>query len=71
MAGVASADDVNLALRHLLRRLLHTPTVRARELAALGRQDDYTGLQSCGYQSEFVTVGIGIVSRMVIASVPP
>lgn len=38
----ASADDVNLALRHLIRRLLHTPTVRARELAALGRQDDYT-----------------------------
>ncbi|HEX9225459.1 MAG TPA: glutamyl-tRNA reductase [Arthrobacter sp.] len=38
----ASADEVNLALRHLIRRLLHTPTVRARELAALGRQDDYT-----------------------------
>jgi glutamyl-tRNA reductase len=38
----ASADDVNLALRHLIRRLLHTPTVRGRELAALGRQDDYT-----------------------------
>lgn len=37
----ASADDVNLALRHLIRRLLHTPTVRGRELAALGRQDDY------------------------------
>ena len=38
----ASAEDVHLALRHLIRRLLHTPTVRARELAALGRQDDYT-----------------------------
>ncbi|HEX9229780.1 MAG TPA: glutamyl-tRNA reductase [Arthrobacter sp.] len=38
----ASAEDVNLALRHMIRRLLHTPTVRARELAALGRQDDYT-----------------------------
>ena len=32
---------MNLALRHLIRRLLHTPTVRGRELAALGRQDDY------------------------------
>jgi glutamyl-tRNA reductase len=38
----ASAEDVNHALRHMIRRLLHTPTVRARELAALGRQDDYT-----------------------------
>ena len=38
----ASAEDVNRALRHLIRRLLHAPTVRARELAALGRQDDYT-----------------------------
>ncbi|WP_441404706.1 glutamyl-tRNA reductase [Arthrobacter sp. YAF17] len=37
----AAADDVNLALRHLIRRLLHTPTVRGRALAALGRQDDY------------------------------
>lgn len=41
-AGGASAEDVNLALRHMIRRLLHTPTVRGRELAALGRQDDYT-----------------------------
>lgn len=38
----ASAAEVNLALRHMIRRLLHTPTVRARELAAHGRQDDYT-----------------------------
>jgi glutamyl-tRNA reductase len=37
----ASAEDVNRALRHMIRRVLHTPTVRARELAALGRQDDY------------------------------
>lgn len=41
-AGGASAEEVNRALRHMIRRVLHTPTVRARELAALGRQDDYT-----------------------------
>ncbi|MDZ4091034.1 MAG: glutamyl-tRNA reductase [Arthrobacter sp.] len=38
----ASTEDINLALRRMMRRVLHTPTVRARELAALGRQDDYT-----------------------------
>ena len=41
-AGGASAEDINRALRHMIRRVLHTPTVRARELAARGRQDDYT-----------------------------
>jgi glutamyl-tRNA reductase len=37
----APADDVNFALRRIVRRLLHIPTVRARELATAGRQDDY------------------------------
>ncbi|MFF2245125.1 glutamyl-tRNA reductase [Arthrobacter sp. NPDC058130] len=37
----AQAEDVNLAMRRLVRRLLHLPTVRARELAADGRQHDY------------------------------
>lgn len=40
--GDVPADEVNRALRHLVRRLLHAPTLRARELAAAGRQDDYT-----------------------------
>ena len=39
--GGASADEVNLALRRLARRLLHLPAVRARELATEGRQDEY------------------------------
>ncbi|WP_159802525.1 glutamyl-tRNA reductase [Arthrobacter zhaoguopingii] len=38
----AAAEEVELALRRMVRQLLHTPTVRARELAAEGRQDDYT-----------------------------
>ncbi|MHA7220722.1 glutamyl-tRNA reductase [Arthrobacter sp. RHLT1-20] len=38
----APADEVNFALRRIVRRLLHTPTVRARELATAGRQNDYT-----------------------------
>jgi glutamyl-tRNA reductase len=37
----ATAEDVNFALRRIVRRLLHIPTVRARELATAGRQDDY------------------------------
>jgi glutamyl-tRNA reductase len=37
----AAAEEVNIALRRIVRQLLHTPTVRARELAAEGRQDDY------------------------------
>jgi glutamyl-tRNA reductase len=40
--GDVPAEEVNRALRHLVRRLLHAPTLRARELAAAGRQDDYT-----------------------------
>jgi glutamyl-tRNA reductase len=41
LGRTAAAEDVNLALRRIVRQLLHTPTVRARELAAAGRQDDY------------------------------
>ncbi|KUM38575.1 hypothetical protein AR539_04295 [Arthrobacter sp. EPSL27] len=40
--GDVPPEEVNRALRHLVRRLLHAPTLRARELAAAGRQDDYT-----------------------------
>lgn len=38
----ATAEAVELALRRVVRQLLHIPTARARELAAAGRQDDYT-----------------------------
>nr|WP_255482389.1 hypothetical protein [Pseudarthrobacter sp. NBSH8] len=37
----ANAEEVELALRRMLRQLLHVPTVRARELAEAGRQDDF------------------------------
>ena len=37
----ARIEDVNLAMRRMVRRLLHLPTVRARELATDGRQHDY------------------------------
>lgn len=37
----AAAEQVEFALRRMVRQLLHVPTVRARELAAEGRQDDY------------------------------
>ena len=43
----AAADEVELAMRRMMRQLLHIPTVRARELAAEGRTADYvTALQT-------------------------
>ncbi|MBG6182159.1 glutamyl-tRNA reductase [Arthrobacter sp. CAN_A214] len=38
----ASTEEVNAALRRMIRQLLHVPTVRARQLATAGRQDEYT-----------------------------
>ncbi|GAA4911393.1 glutamyl-tRNA reductase [Nesterenkonia rhizosphaerae] len=37
----AAAEEVEFAMRRIVRKLLHTPTVRARELAAQGRTEDY------------------------------
>ncbi|HIX00585.1 MAG TPA: glutamyl-tRNA reductase [Candidatus Nesterenkonia stercoripullorum] len=37
----AATEEVEFAVRKIVQRLLHTPTVRARELAAEGRTDDY------------------------------
>ncbi len=43
----AAKEQIELAMRRMVRSLLHTPTVRARELAAQGRQDEYiTGLEA-------------------------
>lgn len=43
----AAAEEVEFALRRMVRQLLHVPTVRARELAAEGRQEEYTaGLEA-------------------------
>lgn len=37
----AAAEEVEFALRRMVKQLLHVPTVRARELAANGQQDAY------------------------------
>ena len=37
----AAAEEVEFALRRMVRQLLHVPTVRGRQLAAEGRQEDY------------------------------
>jgi glutamyl-tRNA reductase len=37
-----SVEETARALRRIVHQLLHTPAVRARELAAAGRHDDYT-----------------------------
>lgn len=36
-----ASEEVEFAVRRIVRKLLHTPTVRARELAAEGRTADY------------------------------
>ncbi|MGF9649466.1 glutamyl-tRNA reductase [Pseudarthrobacter oxydans] len=38
----ASVEETTVALRRIVHQLLHTPAVRARELAAAGRHEDYT-----------------------------
>ena len=43
----AAAEEVEFALRRMVKQLLHVPTVRARELAAIGQQEDYiAGLEA-------------------------
>jgi glutamyl-tRNA reductase len=37
----AAAEEVEFGLRRMVRKLLHAPSVRARELAAEGRGDEY------------------------------
>ncbi|MGG5752419.1 glutamyl-tRNA reductase [Zafaria sp. Z1313] len=36
----AASEEVEFAMRRMMRQLIHTPTVRARELAAEGRQEE-------------------------------
>ncbi|WP_142036605.1 glutamyl-tRNA reductase [Arthrobacter sp. SLBN-100] len=37
-----SAEETARVLRRFVRQVLHTPAVRAREMAAAGRHDEYT-----------------------------
>lgn len=37
----AAAEEVEFAMRRMVKQLLHVPTVRGRELAAQGRADEY------------------------------
>lgn len=39
--STVAAEEVEFALRRMVKQLLHVPTVRARELAANGRHDEY------------------------------
>lgn len=52
----AAAEEVEFAARRIVRKLLHTPTVRARELAAEGRGDEYADALEALY-------GIEVASR--------
>jgi glutamyl-tRNA reductase len=48
----AAADEVEFALRRMVKQLLHIPTVRARELAANGQQDEYVAALEALYGIE-------------------
>ena len=37
----AAAEQLEIAMRRMVKSLLHTPTVRAKMLAAQGRTDEY------------------------------
>lgn len=39
--GSAATEQFELAMRRMVKFLLHTPTVRAKKLAAEGRTEDY------------------------------
>ncbi len=53
----AAAEEVEFALRRMVRQLLHVPTVRARELAAEGRQEDYTAALEALYGIDVAPAG--------------
>lgn len=43
----AAGEQIEMVMRRMVRSLLHTPTVRAKQLAAEGRQQDYiVGLEA-------------------------
>lgn len=52
----AAAEEVEFAVRRIVRKLLHTPTVRARELASEGRTEEYVRALEALY-------GIAVESR--------
>lgn len=49
----AAAEEVELAMRRMVRQLLHVPTIRARELAGEGRTDEYVAALETLYGLEF------------------
>lgn len=53
----AAANEVELAMRRMMRQLLHVPTVRARELAAEGRTEEYVQALNTLYGLELPQAG--------------
>lgn len=70
----AAAEEVEFALRRMVRQLLHVPTVRARELATEGRQDEYTAALEALYGIEVAPAaekGTGTSDAALPPAVPP
>jgi len=74
----AAAEEVELAMRRMVRQLLHVPTVRARELAGEGRTDEYVAALETLYGLEISEPGgkeaevqpVAENSSMPVASCP-
>jgi glutamyl-tRNA reductase len=54
----AAAEEVEFAMRRMVKQLLHTPTVRARQLAAEGREDEYLAALDALYGISVALPGI-------------
>ena len=52
----AAAEEVEFALRRMVKQLLHGPTVRAKELAAAGQQGEYIAALQALYGIEIEAV---------------
>lgn len=53
----AAAEEVEFALRRMVKQLLHGPTVRAKELAAAGQQSEYIAALQALYGIEIEPAG--------------
>ncbi|MFJ2620572.1 glutamyl-tRNA reductase [Glutamicibacter sp. NPDC087344] len=65
----AAADEVELAMRRMMRQLLHIPTVRARELASEGRTAEYVSALETLYGLE-LNEPVGQTSTPLPATCP-
>ncbi|WP_431712176.1 glutamyl-tRNA reductase [Glutamicibacter uratoxydans] len=67
----AAAEEVELAMRRMMRQLLHVPTMRGRELAAEGRAEDYVQALQTVFGLEVPAIPVRTPARPTIPAVTP